>query len=212
MATNANRGANEIKENEEKNYLGIPTAEFVVSRLLKWFAIKLHELLCFQEDVDEFMKRNENELNATEVIKRLDEQHQKYRFMEMNLTQKKRRLKKQIPDIKSSLDVLKLVKSKQDSSEEMITNFMLSDQVFSDAKVPPTDQICLWLGANVMLEYSLEEAKELLSKNLDTATKNLTQIDVDLDYLRDQITTTEVNMARVYNWDVKRRQMEKQQS
>lgn len=157
------------------------------------------------------MKRNENEMNATAVIKRLDEQHQKYRFMELNLTQKKRRLKKQIPDIKSSLDVLKLVKSKQDSNEEMITNYMLSDQVFSDAKIAPTGQICLWLGANVMLEYSLEEAKELLTKNLDTATKNLTQIDVDLDYLRDQITTTEVNMARVYNWDVKRRQMEKQQ-
>lgn len=25
---------------------------------------------------------------------------------------------------------------------------------------------------------------------------------------RDQLTTTEVNMARVYNWDVKRRQAE----
>ena len=165
-----------------------------------------------QEDVDEFMKRNENEMNATSVIKRLDEQHQKYRFMEINLLQKKRRLKKQIPDIKSSLDVLKLVKTKRDSKEEMVTNYMLSDQVFCDAKVAPTDKICLWLGANVMLEYSLEEANELLSKNLDTATKNLTQIDVDLDYLRDQITTTEVNMARVYNWDVKRRQLEKQQS
>lgn len=158
------------------------------------------------------MKRNENEMNATSVIKRLDEQHQKYRFMEINLLQKKRRLKKQIPDIKSSLDVLKLVKKKRDSEEEMVTNYMLSDQVFCDAKVAPTDKICLWLGANVMLEYSLEEANELLSKNLETATKNLTQIDVDLDYLRDQITTTEVNMARVYNWDVKRRQLEKQQS
>ena len=165
-----------------------------------------------QEDVDEFMKRNENEMNATSVIKRLDEQHQKYRFMEINLLQKKRRLKKQIPDIKSSLDVLKLVRTKRDSEEEMVTNYMLSDQVFCDAKVAPTDKICLWLGANVMLEYSLEEANELLSKNLDTATKNLSQIDLDLDYLRDQITTTEVNMARVYNWDVKRRQLEKQQS
>ena len=171
-----------------------------------------HESFVLQEDVDEFMKRTENEMNATSVIKGLDEQHQKYRFMELNLVQKKRRLKKQIPDIKSSLDVLKLVKSKRDSKEEMVTNYMLSDQVFSDAKVSPTDKICLWLGANVMLEYSLDEANELLSKNLDTATKNLAQIDVDLDYLRDQITTTEVNMARVYNWDVKRRQLEKQQS
>ena len=60
-----------------------------------------------------------------------------------------------------------------------------------------------------MLEYTIEEADQLLTKNLETATKNLQQIDKDLDFLRDQITTTEVNMARVYNWDVKRRQSQK---
>lgn len=78
-----------------------------------------------------------------------------------------------------------------------------------------------------MLEYSLEDAKALLEKNHDTATKNLAQVHHDLDFLRldsfsftlssistfdahfidrDQMTTTEVNMARLYNWDVKRRQ------
>jgi len=63
-----------------------------------------------------------------------------------------------------------------------------------------------------MLEYPISEAEELLSKNFQTATKNLQQIDNDLDFLRDQITTTEVNMARVYNWDVKRRQNEKKET
>lgn len=214
MASNSN-GGDEATSSNDKNYLGIPVAEFVVSSskpILTRCLICFLLYLVYQEDVDEFMKRGENDMNATSVIKKLDEQHQKYRFMELNLIQKKRRLKKQIPDIKSSLDVLKLVKTKRDSSEEMVTNYLLSDHVFNDAKVAPTDKICLWLGANVMLEYSLDEADELLSKNLDTASKNLAQIDVDLDYLRDQITTTEVNMARVYNWDVKRRQMEKLQS
>jgi len=32
------------------------------------------------------------------------------------------------------------------------------------------------------------------------------QVEDDLGFLRDQTTTTEVSMARVYNWDVKRRQ------
>ncbi len=63
-----------------------------------------------------------------------------------------------------------------------------------------------------MLEYPISEAEALLSKNFQTATKNLQQIDNDLDFLRDQITTTEVNMARVYNWDVKKRQNEKKDS
>lgn len=162
-----------------------------------------------QEDVDEFMKRNENEMNAGVVIRKIDEQHQKYRFMEMNLMQKKKRLKKQIPDIKSSLDVLKVIKERRDDQTTTSSNFLLSDQVYMEAKIPPTDKICLWLGANVMLEYKIEEAEELLTRNLETAVKNLTQIDLDLDFLRDQITTSEVNMARVFNWDVKRRQAEK---
>lgn len=50
-----------------------------------------------------------------------------------------------------------------------------------------------------MLEYSLEEARALLTKNLETAIKNLAQIDIDLDYLRDQITTTEVSKYNAQN-------------
>ena len=66
-------------------------------------------------------------------------------------------------------------------------------------------QVCLWLGANVMLEYSLDDAEELLTKNKESAEKNVKQIAFDLAYLRDQMTITEVTMARLYNWDVKRR-------
>lgn len=152
----------------------------------------------------------EQAVEAGVVIKRLDEQHSKYRFMEMNLVGKKRRLKKQIPDIRASLDVMKLIRAR--SGEEMRTNFLLSDEVYMEALVPATEQINLWLGANVMLSYPLDEADQLLSRNLEQANRNLTQVDVDLDYLRDQITTTEVNMARVYNWDVKRRQTERKDS
>lgn len=35
-----------------------------------------------------------------------------------------------------------------------------------------------------MLEYGLEDAEGLLSKNLGNATKNLTQVEHDLDFLR----------------------------
>ena len=80
-----------------------------------------------------------------------------------------------------------------------------------------------------MLEYSLDQAEDLLTKNFNQANLTMEQADTDLDFLkyfffikillfyfqiltnfflnliRDQITTTEVNIARVYNWDVKRR-------
>lgn len=53
-----------------------------------------------------------------------------------------------------------------------------------------------------MLEYDTPEAEALLQKNFSTAKENLAQLDDDTDFLRDQITTTEVNMARFYNHDV----------
>lgn len=173
------------------NSLGIPAAVFV-------------------EDVDNFMKQEENQENAEVVLRRLDEQHSKYKFMELNLLQKKRRLKKQIPDIKTSLDILRMMKNKKANNEEAETQFLLSGQVYLKATIPPTDKVCLWLGANTMLEYSLQDAEDLLTRNSQTAQKNLNQLENDLDFLRDQLTTTEVNMARVYNWDVKRRQAERE--
>ncbi|KAJ7404126.1 Phosphatidylinositol-binding clathrin assembly protein [Pitangus sulphuratus] len=110
-----------------------------------------------QEDVDSFMKQPGNE-TADVVLKKLDEQYQKYKFLELNLAQKKRRLKSQIPEIKQTLEILKHMQKKK---------------------------------ANVMLEYDIDEAQALLEKNLSTATKNLDLLEEDLDFLRDQFTTTE---------------------
>jgi hypothetical protein len=56
-----------------------------------------------------------------------------------------------------------------------------------------------------MLSYPLQEAIDLLQARLDGSEKSLVNIKEDSDFLRDQITTMEVNTARVHNWDVKRR-------
>ncbi|XP_069695076.1 prefoldin subunit 3 [Periplaneta americana] len=180
-------------DTKKKSYAGIPEAAFV-------------------DDVDAFMALEENGGDVDKVLRRLDEQHSKYKFMEYNLASKRRRLKSQIPDLENSLDMIKLLQKQSDSPKEIETQFLLSEQVYVKARVPPTDKVCLWLGANVMLEYTLEDAMNLLVKNIDTAKKNLGYVEHDLDFLRDQFTTTEVNMARVYNWDVKKRQAAKSSS
>ena len=36
-------------------------------------------------------------------------------------------------------------------------DYILADGVFARAHVEPRDSVCLWLGANVMVEYSFEE-------------------------------------------------------
>ncbi|XP_055378186.1 prefoldin subunit 3 [Condylostylus longicornis] len=167
-----------------KSFAGIPEAIFV-------------------EDIDAFMAQSENDNNCEKVLQKLDEQHGKYKFMEFNLDVRRRKLKQQIPDLLKSLEMIKVLREQKEDKD---SHFMLSDQVFVKTVLPPTKNVCLWLGANVMLEYPLDEAESLLKQNMESAIANLKSVEFDQDFLRDQLTTTEVNMARVYNWGVKKRQ------
>lgn len=85
--------------------------------------------------------------------------------------------------------------------------FELNDTLYAKAKVPPTEEVYLWLGvreiyailsesianlwqANVMLSYPINEAEELLSSKLSSAQTSLSNCEEDLDFLREQITVS----------------------
>lgn len=44
----------------------------------------------------------------------------------------------------------------------MAIDFSLADQVYAKARVSQVDSVALWLGAGVMVEYSLDDARALL--------------------------------------------------
>lgn len=178
--------------NDKKSYAGIPEAEFVVCNLNLTICIvkkciffnclkEVTHSYILQEDVDAFIAKPENNHNVDKVLKKFDEQHSKYKFMEYNLITKRKKLRSQIPDLKRSLSMIEKLENQKDEFE---TEYLLSEQVFVKAIVPPTDKVCLWLGANVMLEYTLVDAKKLLKENIEIATKNLGFIEHDLDFLR----------------------------
>jgi len=95
-----------------------------------------------------------------------------------------------------------------------VTHYELGQSIYAKAKinVHSDDKVCLWLGANVMLEYPRVEAIELLGRQLSDCKKGLKTVTDDAGFLREQITITEVNMARVFNWDVKERRKKKEQA
>ena len=90
-------------------------------------------------------------------------------------------MRQQIPDLVKSLDMIEVLKKQTEPKD---TQFLLSEQVFLKTSVPPTKQVCLWLGANVMLEYPLDEAEVLLRQNMETAAVNLKCLEYDQDFLR----------------------------
>jgi len=92
-----------------------------------------------------------------------------------------------------------------EKSAPVKTTFELADTLYAEAELEETDTVFLWLGANVMLSYKIPAAIELLKSKLETANTSLNNAIEDLEFIREQMTVMEVNTARVYNWDVKRR-------
>lgn len=135
--------------------------------------------------------------------------------MEMSKRNQINDLNVKIPDIEKNLDIINYIKtSKEDKDEEeegegvkMETNYELNDTLYTKATidVEKTNSVYLWLGAEVMLEYPLDEAVDLLEERLKKNKEQLTIIKEDLIFLKENITTMEVNTARLYNWDVERR-------
>ena len=133
----------------------------------------------------------------------MNELYQKYKFMENQLSRGKESLRVKTPDIKKTLEMVRMLKEKHIAKETMQTNFLISDNVWAKATLPnDTGRVGLWLGANVMVEYSHDEALALLERNLKNAEIRLKSTEEDLNFLKDQITTTEVNIARCYNQTV----------
>ena len=134
----------------------------------------------------------------------MNELYQKYKYMEQSIMRSRQSLKVKLPDIKKTLEMVAMLKSKYEGDEkELSTNFLLSDNIWAKATVPnTTGKVGLWLGANVMVEYTYDEALKLLGKNLANAEQKLKETEQDMDFLKDQITTTEVNLARIYNQGV----------
>ncbi|KAI3885393.1 hypothetical protein MKW92_016301 [Papaver armeniacum] len=92
-------------------------------------------------------------LDVTSSLAFLQERLQQYKVVQMKLLAQQRELQAKIPDIEKFLDIV-------------------SEGIYSRACIEELDSVCLWLGANVMLEYRREEASALLQKNLDKGEAN----------------------------------------
>ncbi|PWY91006.1 molecular chaperone Prefoldin, subunit 3 [Aspergillus heteromorphus CBS 117.55] len=172
------------------NPRGIPTAPFV-------------------DNVSDYVSTRA-EVEST--LRSFQEMISKYQFMEVNTQRRGQGLRDKIPDIKKTLEMVTFLQMRrQNNLDPLETNFELNDTLYARASIDPadTEEVYLWLGANVMLAYPIEEAQTMLTEKLAAAELSLANCEEDLEFLREQITTLEVATARVYNWDVVQRRKEK---
>ncbi|KAJ7652114.1 Prefoldin subunit 3 [Mycena polygramma] len=191
-----------VANTEERNPRGIPKAPFI-------------------SDIEDHIGGPNGDVEGP--IKRFQDALAKYRFMDNNLAQRRAGLEDKIPDIKKTLMMVEFLQERREgkgkaaeddldddleeegSQKPLTTTFELNDTLYAEAELEDTDTVFLWLGANVMLSYKIPAAITLLQSKLQAAELSLKHTIEDLEFLREQITVMEVNTARVYNWDVKRR-------
>ncbi|RLN28641.1 prefoldin subunit 3 [Panicum miliaceum] len=163
----------------------------------------------FVEDVEAYLRQAGLDVNSALAF--LQERLQQYKIVEMKLLAQQRDLQAKIPDIEKCLDIVAALQAKKALGEALIADFELSEGIYSRAKIEDTDSVCLWLGANVMLEYSCDEgssplisemsqANALLKKNLENAKASLEVLVADLQFLRDQQTITQLNSVGTWEF------------
>mmetsp|Transcript_32244 Transcript_32244/g.47434 ORF Transcript_32244/g.47434 Transcript_32244/m.47434 type:complete len:225 (-) Transcript_32244:93-767(-) len=164
----------------------------------------------FVEDITAFAKTFTPAASAELLIGAFSDLYGKYKAYEGSLAQKKARYLDKIPEIVKSLSLVRHLKSQQQSSTPVITRYNLADTLYAKAELNvDSGTVNLWLGANVMLEYTYDEAIDLLSSKEETARKEEREVTEDLAFIRNQIITSEVNISRIYNWDVKNKRADK---
>ncbi|EPY27856.1 hypothetical protein STCU_01569 [Strigomonas culicis] len=163
----------------------------------------------FIENVAEYVAKNGG--NIDNILKRLAEEYSKYKLAEQRLQNSKTTLERKIPEITKTLKALRFLKEKLQVEEEdaaasdeepLQVEYGLTETVFCRAQVKKQNTVHLWLGANVMAEYTYDEAIGLLQRNEEGATTNIHAVQEDLAWVQEQQTIMEVNTSRTYNYDV----------
>ncbi|EGW31382.1 uncharacterized protein SPAPADRAFT_61948 [Spathaspora passalidarum NRRL Y-27907] len=160
----------------------------------------------FIDKVENVVKNPDTDFDM--IMQMFQQRLQQYKYMELSKKQQLADLNTKIPDIEKNLDVIKhITETKEEGDEELETNYELNDTLYTKATidVEKLESVYLWLGADVMLEYPLDEAVQLLDERLEKNNEQLKIVKEDLEFLKENITTMEVNTARLYNWDVERR-------
>ena len=161
-----------------------------------------------------FIDLNDKQItnNVQLTISNLQQTLQKYEYMLQSKDEQLKNITSVVKDISTNLKVINLLlledeedNEDNDEEDEEEIQYELEDGLYTFATIPKknkTNTVSLWLGAGILMEFTYEEALEVLQEKYDTYNIKIKDIMEDLEWLREQKTTMEVNIAKVYNYNV----------
>ncbi|KAI3420253.1 hypothetical protein GPALN_003569 [Globodera pallida] len=156
------------------------------------------------ENVEQFLRTKKRDLEEAQEDER--ENFRRFKMFETSALQQKAKIDESIRDYRKSLTSLEMLSEQSEKRADQVElTYKLDENLYSRALIEELDKVCIWLGANVMVEYGLDEAQKLLQSHLENVEKTAKEIEEDIAFLQDQITTTEVNLANLYNYAVQNR-------
>jgi len=158
-----------------------------------------------EEDLDAFVQRMGRPVES--ILGGFRELHTKYQFMDANIRSRRKADKAKLPDQERNLELVRHLMTRQlEGGEEPVpTMYKVADNVFARAELDVDGRVGLWLGANVMVEYTYEEAQDILVESIETTKQRIATATQDLVHIKAQTVTCEVNTNRLINFAVRQK-------
>lgn len=105
------------------------------------------------DDLEKFLQGK----SVESVLQDFNIQHRKFKMLEQQVQQRRVKMMGKLPEIEKALSTVNVLIER--GSEETVIDYELAESVYAKAKIKQVKAVNLWLGADVMVEYSLDEAK-----------------------------------------------------
>mmetsp|Transcript_152 Transcript_152/g.318 ORF Transcript_152/g.318 Transcript_152/m.318 type:complete len:194 (-) Transcript_152:252-833(-) len=143
---------------EGENSRGIPTTKFL-------------------DDIETFANSFSPPASPELLIGAYSDLYSKFKAYEQQLSQKSATFREKLPEIEKSIALVRHLKKKKEDGGSVVTRYNLADTIYAKAEVDCSQGIVnLWLGANVMLEYTYDEALTLLTSKEILAKKEFKEV------------------------------------
>jgi prefoldin subunit 5 len=163
-------------------------------------------VLDFVEDIEVFLVKQGISDRADDVIEELNRLHKGLKIHQQKVYSERGNIQRVLPDLRENIKMIKALRQQERTN----LRFMAADSVWVDGVVEQSkdgseSKIGLWLGANVMMEYTYDEADAVLTKSVAQSEAVVDSKTKELLFLKQQTTMCEVTVARFYNYEVARK-------